>query len=166
MSVHKDQDRIEKVVELAAPVARVWQAITNHEEFGEWFRVRLDGPFEVGATSTGKMTYPGYEHVEWVSTTEVIEPGRLFVFSWPPSAVDPDTAYGDDARSERARLFRRTVAGYRRWRELIVESELRMALKRAARHHELCAENSRLRDAVEGNGAPGGIIGAKYFFCN
>ena len=40
-----DQDQIEKVVDLAAPVSRVWRALTDHEEFGQWFRVRLDGPF-------------------------------------------------------------------------------------------------------------------------
>ena len=42
-----DQDRIEKVVDLAAPVSRVWRALTDHEEFGQWFRVRLDGPFKL-----------------------------------------------------------------------------------------------------------------------
>jgi uncharacterized protein YndB with AHSA1/START domain len=45
------QDRIEKVVELAAPVARVWRALTNHKEFGSWFRVALEGPFVVGEVS-------------------------------------------------------------------------------------------------------------------
>lgn len=93
-----NQDRIEKVVDLAAPVSRVWRALTSHEEFGQWFRVRLDGPFEVGATTTGNVTYPGYEHMEWVSVTEQMEPERLFVFSWPPGTLDPDTEYGDDAK--------------------------------------------------------------------
>ena len=45
-----------------------------------------------------RITYPGHEHVEWVSTTEKIEPERLFVFSWPPSALDPDTDYAPDAK--------------------------------------------------------------------
>ena len=98
MTVHKDQDRIEKVVDLAAPVERVWRAITDHKEFGEWFRVRLDGPFKVGAMTTGNITYPGHEDVEWVSTTERMEHKRLFAFSWPPSAIDPDTEYGADAK--------------------------------------------------------------------
>ena len=93
-----DQDRIEKVVDLDAPVARVWRAITDHEEFGTWFRVRLDGPFEVGKTTTGHITYPGHEGVEWVSRTEEIVPEQLFRFSWPPGAVDPDTDYDDDAK--------------------------------------------------------------------
>ena len=42
-----NQNQITKVVDLAAPVSRVWRAITDHEEFGAWFRVRLDNPFEV-----------------------------------------------------------------------------------------------------------------------
>lgn len=93
-----DQDRIEKVVDLAAPVSRVWRALTDHEEFGQWFRVQLDGPFREGVTNTGNVTYPGYEHMEWVSTTERLEPERLFAFSWPPRILDPDTTYGDDAK--------------------------------------------------------------------
>ena len=98
MNIHKDQDRIVKIVELAAPVARVWRAITDHKEFGAWFRVRLDGPFKVGETTTGNITYPGHEHVEWVSVTEQMVHERLFAFSWPPSAIDPDSAYDADAK--------------------------------------------------------------------
>lgn len=93
-----DQDRIEKVVDLAAPVSRVWRALTDHREFGKWFRVRLDGAFEVGATTRGRITYPGHEDIEWVSVTERMDPERLFAFSWPPSAIDPDTEYDDEAK--------------------------------------------------------------------
>ncbi len=98
MDMHVDQDRIERVVELGAPIERVWRALTDHEEFGAWFRVRLDGPFEVGATSTGQLTFPGHEDVKWVSVTEAMEHERLFAFSWPPSSADPDTAYDQDAK--------------------------------------------------------------------
>jgi len=88
-----ERDRIEKIVDLSAPVSTVWRAITDHVQFGEWFRVRLDGPFEVGGTTTGRITYPGHEDVKWVSLTEEMTPERRFVFSWPPGAVDPDTEY-------------------------------------------------------------------------
>lgn len=94
----RNQDRIEKVVDLAAPVSRVWKALTDHEEFGQWFRVRLDGPFVVGATTTGRITYPGHEHMKWESRTEQMDPETLFAFSWPPSAIDPDTEYDDGAK--------------------------------------------------------------------
>jgi uncharacterized protein YndB with AHSA1/START domain len=56
-------DRIEKTIDLEAPVSRVWRALTDHEEFGTWFRVRLDGPFVPKQVSRGHITYPGYEHV-------------------------------------------------------------------------------------------------------
>lgn len=92
------QDTIVKTVDLAAPIPRVWRALTDHEEFGQWFRVRLDGPFEVGAKTTGNITYPGHEHMKWESVTERMEHERSFAFSWPPAAVDPDTAYDDDAK--------------------------------------------------------------------
>lgn len=98
MSIHKDQDRIEKIVDLAAPVARVWRAITDHKEFGDWFRVRLDNPFEVGTTTTGNITYPGHEDMKWVSVTEQMEHERLFAFSWLPSAIDPYTEYETEAK--------------------------------------------------------------------
>lgn len=93
-----EQDRIKKVVELSAPVSRVWSALTDHIQFGEWFRVRLDGPFVVGETTTGNITYPGHEDMRWVSVTEEITPKRRFVFSWPPGAADPDTEYDADAK--------------------------------------------------------------------
>ena len=46
-------DRIEKAIELKAPVSRVWRALTDHHEFGTWFRVKLDGPFVPGQISRG-----------------------------------------------------------------------------------------------------------------
>lgn len=75
-------DRIEKTIELRAPIARVWRALTNHEEFGAWFRVRLDGPFVVGRITTGQITYEGYEHMKWRSRVERMDEPHLFSFSW------------------------------------------------------------------------------------
>ena len=75
-------NQIVKKVELNAPISRVWRALSDHEEFGRWFRVRLDGPFVPGAISTGQMTYPGYEHMPWLATIERVEPERLLSFRW------------------------------------------------------------------------------------
>ena len=50
-------DRIEKRIELNAPVARVWRALTDHREFGEWFRVKLEGPF-VGGRGSPRPDHP------------------------------------------------------------------------------------------------------------
>lgn len=89
-------DRIEKVIDLRAPVSRVWRALTDHQEFGTWFRVRLDGPFVPGQVSRGHITYPGYEHVRWEAIVQAMEPERLFSFTWHPYAVDPTADYSQE----------------------------------------------------------------------
>ena len=75
--------QIEKRIELKAPVSRVWRALTDYREFGEWFRVKLDGPFIQGQVSRGHITHPGYEHVKWEALVQKMEPERLFSFTWP-----------------------------------------------------------------------------------
>jgi len=47
---------IEKRIELKAPVSRVWRALTDHREFGEWFRVKPEGPFVPGQISRRQIT--------------------------------------------------------------------------------------------------------------
>jgi len=83
------ENRIEKRIELKAPVSRVWRALTDHREFGEWFRVKLDGPFVPGEISRGQITYPGYEHIKWQAVVQKMEPERLFSFTWHHS-LDAD----------------------------------------------------------------------------
>ena len=89
-------DRIEKSIELKAPISRVWRAITDYREFGEWFRVKLDAPFEPGQPSTGQITHPGYEHVKWTATVKEMQPERLFSFTWHPYAIDASVDYSDE----------------------------------------------------------------------
>ena len=49
------KDRIEKRIELKAPVSRVWRALTDYREFGEWFKVKLEGPFVAGRWRGGRL---------------------------------------------------------------------------------------------------------------
>src|ERR1700716_1242650 len=88
---------IEKRIELKAPVSRVWRALTDHREFGEWFRVKLDGPFVPGQVSRGHITYPGYEHLQWEAVVQKMESERLFSFTWHPYAIDADKDYSKEA---------------------------------------------------------------------
>lgn len=76
------ENRIVKTIDLKAPLERVWAALTDHQQFGAWFRVHLDQPFIVGGLSTGHMTYPGYEHYPWRATVESMEPLKKFSFRW------------------------------------------------------------------------------------
>ena len=89
-------DTIRKQIELRAPVSRVWRALTDRREFGEWFRVKLDGPFVAGGISRGHITYPGYEHVQWEAVVQKLEPERLFSYTWHPYAIDPKVDYSNE----------------------------------------------------------------------
>jgi uncharacterized protein YndB with AHSA1/START domain len=86
-------DRIEKQIEIKAPVSRVWRAVTDHREFSVWFRVALEAPFAAGKEARGRITYPGKENLVMTVTVQRIEPERLFSFTWHPYAIDPNTDY-------------------------------------------------------------------------
>ncbi len=92
-------DRIEKSIDLRAPVERVWRALTDPAEFGQWFRVKLDGPFVAGEVSRGHMTYPGYEHLPWEARIVTIDPPRLFAYTWHPYAIDPAADYSAEPQT-------------------------------------------------------------------
>ena len=91
------KDRIEKQIEIAAPVARVWQALTDSRQFGEWFLVKMDGPFVAGEPVEGQITHPGYEHVRMKIVVKAIEPESLFSYTWHPYALDPKVDYSQEA---------------------------------------------------------------------
>ncbi|MEX0963528.1 MAG: SRPBCC family protein [Pseudohongiellaceae bacterium] len=81
-------DKIEKTIDLKAPVQRVWRALTDHREFGEWFRVALEKPFAVGEVTAGNITYEGYEHMRLEARVTTMDTNSLFAFNWCPVADD------------------------------------------------------------------------------
>jgi uncharacterized protein YndB with AHSA1/START domain len=91
-----NNDRIKKTIEIKAPPATVWKALTDHREFGKWFRVNLETPFVPGKRTRGKITHPGYEHVVMEVLVQNMEEERLFSFQWHPYAVDPKVDYSTE----------------------------------------------------------------------
>lgn len=89
-------DRIEKHVVLRAARSKVWRALTDHEQFGQWFRVKLEGPFVEGQTTRGHITYPGYEHLRFEAEVERIEPEVRFAYRWHPAPSDPKVDYSQE----------------------------------------------------------------------
>lgn len=82
---------IKRVIELSAPIHQVWLALTDHEQFGDWFKVRLDSPFQVGKVSAGEVTYPGYEGMKFWARPEVMDSPTCFQFIWPiEETTSPD----------------------------------------------------------------------------
>jgi uncharacterized protein YndB with AHSA1/START domain len=89
-------DRIEKEIVVRAPRSRVWRALTDAREFGQWFRAEMEDEFAVGAPARGRITYPGYEHLTLEVHVERLEPERLFAFRWHPYAVEPKQDYSNE----------------------------------------------------------------------
>lgn len=90
-------DRIEKQILLKATRQRVWQALANAEEFGNWFGVKLQGKtFVVGAHTSGYITYPGYEHVLFDVLVVALTPPQAMSLRWHPYAVDPAKDYSGE----------------------------------------------------------------------
>src|SRR5580700_1628893 len=93
-------DRIEKKVLLKAPHHRVWRALTDSREFGSWFGMKLDGPFEAGRTMKAMIVpttvdpevaklQKSFEGKKFDLHVEQLEPQRLFSFRWVPYALEP-----------------------------------------------------------------------------
>lgn len=89
-------DRIEKEIVLRAPRSRVWRALTDAREFGEWFRVKMEDAFVPGSPAKGRITYPGYEHLVFEVYVERMDNERLFSFRWHPYAIDPNQDYSKE----------------------------------------------------------------------
>ena len=89
-------DRIEKRVPLRASRSRVWRALTDAEEFGTWFGVRLQAPLTEGATVRGQITTPGYEQLTLEMIVERVEPEQYFAYRWHPYAIDPAVDYSEE----------------------------------------------------------------------
>src|SRR5690349_21663005 len=99
-------DRIEKEVLLKASLERVWRAISDADEFGQWFGVRFDGPFVPGASLNGVITPTAVDddvakaqepHAGKSDVWQIVavEPPSRLAFRWHPygvdDGVDPDT---------------------------------------------------------------------------
>jgi uncharacterized protein YndB with AHSA1/START domain len=96
MSSTSDTNEIRKQLLIQAPQSRVWRAITDSAQFGAWFHVRLETPFAVGQTTSGQITYKGWEHVRFTLLTEALEPETRFAYRWHPYAVDMSKDYSSE----------------------------------------------------------------------
>jgi uncharacterized protein YndB with AHSA1/START domain len=104
MTVATGSDRIEKKIFLRASRGRVWRALTNAQEFGDWFGVTLDGSFTPGLLVRGVIAptkvdpevaaaQQPYAGMPFEITIDRMEPERLFSFRWHPFAVDQAVDY-------------------------------------------------------------------------
>jgi uncharacterized protein YndB with AHSA1/START domain len=93
-------DRIERSIHIKAPRSRVWRAVSNAEEFGNWFGANLKGQtFSPGGHVRGLMTITGHEDVLFDALIERVEPESLLSYRWHPYAMDPAVDYSGEQRT-------------------------------------------------------------------
>lgn len=94
MNTGLDTDRIERSILINASRERVWQALSDAEQFGTWFGADLKGQaFAAGQRTRGPITHPGYEHILFEAVIDRIEPPTLLSYRWHPYAVDAAIDY-------------------------------------------------------------------------
>src|ERR1700737_632143 len=96
MKLHNTTDRIEKEIVLRAPRSRVWRALTDAEQFGAWFGIKLEGAFAPGARVLGQITMPGHALVTIEIAIERMDPESRMSYRWHPYPVDPDVDYSSE----------------------------------------------------------------------
>jgi uncharacterized protein YndB with AHSA1/START domain len=74
--------KIEKSIVLKAPRSKVWRALTETRQFGEWFRARLEGEFAPGATVMAESLQPCHEDARFAIQIEEMTPERRFSWRW------------------------------------------------------------------------------------
>lgn len=100
-------DRIEKRIFLRAPQEKVWQAISDAEQFGNWFGIEFDSGFSRETEVTGRIKptsvdpalakmQENYRGKPVAFVVERIEPMSLFSFRWHPFANDESIDYSKE----------------------------------------------------------------------
>ena len=99
---------IVKQTTLKASLPRVWRAISDPAEFGQWFGLRFDRlAFVPGETITGVIAPTVVDaevakrqapHVGKSFSLRILEldPMQRFAFQWHPFAIDPNADYDDE----------------------------------------------------------------------
>lgn len=96
MKLHNTTDRIEKEIVVRAPRSRVWRALTDAEQFGAWFGIKLEGAFAPGARVPGRMTWPDLAHVTIEFAIQRMDPESRLSYRWHPYPVEPGVDYSSE----------------------------------------------------------------------
>ena len=90
-------DSIERSILIQAPRERIWRALSDASQFGQWFGANLEGnTIAPGAHVRGPITICGYEHAVFDARFERVEPQEVITYRWHPFAIDPAIDYSKE----------------------------------------------------------------------
>lgn len=91
----KNENSIEKQIEIKAPVAKVWKALTDSKLFGQWFGANCQSDFVAGKTTKARNTSKGFE-MDMVFHIKEIKPQSYFSYAWIPFPMDRNFDYSKE----------------------------------------------------------------------
>jgi uncharacterized protein YndB with AHSA1/START domain len=98
MTQASQTDSIERSILIKAPRERVWRALTDAQEFGQWFGANLAGStFAPGQRVRGPITICGHEDAIFDAQIDRVEPQDLMSYRWHPYAIDPKIDYSKES---------------------------------------------------------------------
>ena len=84
------EDEIVREIDLRATQEKVWRAISDARQFGQWFCCEVEGQFVVGELNNCRSTYAGNENSTWQKLIKAMEPERYFAYAWSPGSRGAD----------------------------------------------------------------------------
>ena len=91
----KEENLIERQIQIKAPVAKVWSALTDSKLFGQWFNAKFQTGFVAGKTTMAKNTSKGFE-MDIQFHVKEIKPQSYFSYAWVPFPIDQDFDYSKE----------------------------------------------------------------------
>jgi uncharacterized protein YndB with AHSA1/START domain len=91
-------DKIEREVVIAAPIERVWAAVTEAEHLGVWFGT--GEPARVDFRPGGKIIFDHGVHGDIPARIERIERPRFFSYRWVATGSAPEPVEGNSTLVE------------------------------------------------------------------
>jgi uncharacterized protein YndB with AHSA1/START domain len=90
-----NENSIERQIEIKAPVAKVWKALTDSKLFGQWFKANFQSEFVAGKTTFGLNTSKGFE-MKMEFHIKEITPQSYFSYAWTPFPMDKTFDYSKE----------------------------------------------------------------------
>lgn len=91
--------RIDRTIEIAAPPARVWRALTDVQELSAWFQVTIEGTIAPDADIWMTSVHPDHAGQRFRVWIREMTPPRRLVWEWHPGAIDLAVDYSQEPRT-------------------------------------------------------------------
>lgn len=91
--------RIDRTIEIQAPLERVWRALTSADELSAWFQVRIEGEIAPGREVWMTSVHPQHTGQRFPVRILELTPPRRVVWQWHPGEVDPAVDYSREPRT-------------------------------------------------------------------